>query len=173
MTDIIIDEHNKKLVDYLKNDFQTNNRNLLIIGSPWIGKTYLATKLSGHNYMIDEPTFRQMINERHLMLKPNTAEYSTVSYNKFPLDALSRRKVVIYDDLGSGQTTEAYKEKMLYWINKRLEKWLKTIYTTNKESKQALEKRDPRIASRLMMNADIYVCQNRPERRQMSSRIIN
>jgi DNA replication protein DnaC len=68
------------------------------------------------------------------------------------LEALSKFPIIVYDDYGTADLTSAYIEKMLYWINRRLEKGLKTIITTNLTFKQ-FEERERRIASRLLENS--------------------
>ena len=76
----------------------------------------------------------------------------------FPLEALAKKPVVIFDDYGKGAVTEAYLEKMYYWIDCRIDRGYRTIITTNLSSLEEFKKRDSGLASRLMMNADIYVC---------------
>ncbi len=168
---IDIDEFNKGLIDYLKQEFPKTNRNLLIIWRPWIGKTYLCKHLIEHDYFIDEPTLRQKISSRHQLLRPPESWWGRIDL--YPLDALSKLPVVIYDDYWVGNVTDAYREKMQFRINKRLERWLRTIYTTNLATKDDLIAREARIASRILENADIYVCAWRPDKREQSSKIIS
>ena len=91
----------------------------------------------------------------------------------FPLEALAKKKVVIFDDYGKGAVTDAYLEKMYYRLDSRIERGLRTVITTNLTSLDEFKARDKGIASRLMMNADIYVCDGRKDRRIKETRILN
>jgi len=59
---------------------------------------------------------------------------------------------------------------MLYWINRRIEKGLKTIITTNLTFKQ-FEEREKRIASRLMENGVLMEISGK-DRRKKETKII-
>jgi hypothetical protein len=86
---------------------------------------------------------------------------------------LSKKKVIIFDDYGKGAVTDAYVEKMYYRLDSRIERGLRTIITTNLASLEEFKARDNGIASRLMMNADIYVCDTWKDRRISETRILN
>lgn len=168
---IQIDNYNRKFVEYLKWDFKKNWKNLIVIWKPWIGKTYLCRKLIEHDYFISEPTFRQhIVNGSCVLRKPE--EYSC-DIKLFPLEALSKKHVVIFDDYGKWATTDAYLEKMYYWLDYRIERGYRTIITTNLASLDEFKKRDSGLASRLMMNADIYVCDWWKDRRIQETRLLN
>ena len=157
---IEIDATNKAFVDYLNWEFKTNGKNLIVIGKPWVGKTYLCRQLITHDYFISEPTFRQhIVNGSDIKL--------------FPLEALAKKPVVIFDDYGKGAVTEAYLEKMYYWIDCRIDRGYRTVITTNLSSLDEFKKRDSGLASRLMANADIYVCDWWKDRRINETRLLN
>lgn len=166
-----IDSNNKPFVDYLNWEFKTNGKNLIVIGKPWIGKTYLCKQLIDHDYFISEPTFRQHIVNWTCVLRKPEEFWSDLKF--FPLEALSRKPVVIFDDYGKGAITDAYLEKMYYWLDCRIDRGLRTIITTNLSSLEEFKARDKGIASRLMMNADIYVCDGWKDRRIKETRILN
>nr|DAW46165.1 MAG TPA: replicative helicase [Bacteriophage sp.] len=86
---------------------------------------------------------------------------------------MSKKKVIIFDDYGKGAVTDAYVEKMYYRLDSRIERGLRTIITTNLASLEEFKARDNGIASRLMMNADIYVCDTWKDRRISETRILN
>ncbi len=168
---IEIDSNNKPFVDYLNWEFKTNGKNLIVIGKPWVGKTYLCRQLIAHDYFISEPTFRQhIVNGSCVLRKP---EEFNCDIKLFPLEALAKKPVVIFDDYGKGAVTEAYLEKMYYWIDCRIERGYRTVITTNLSSLEEFKKRDSGLASRLMMNADIYVCDWWKDRRIQETRLLN
>ena len=165
------DTNNQAFIDYLQSEFKTNGKNLIVIGKPWVGKTYLCRQLIDHDYFISEPTFRQHIVNGTCVLR-NPEEFgSDLKY--FPLEALSKKKVIIFDDYGKGAVTDAYLEKMYFWLDSRIERGLRTVITTNLTSLDEFKARDKGIASRLMMNADIYVCDGWKDRRIKETRILN
>lgn len=166
-----IDANNKPFVDYLNWEFKTNGKNLIVIGKPWIWKTHLCRQLIDHDYFISEPTFRQHIVNGTCVLRKPEEFGSDLKY--FPLEALAKKPVVIFDDYGKGAVTDAYLEKMYYWLDYRIERGYRTIITTNLSSLEEFKTRDKGIASRLMMNADIYICDGRKDRRISETRILN
>lgn len=168
---IEIDSSNKPFVDYLNWEFKTNGKNLIVIGKPWVGKTYLCRQLIAHDYFISEPTFRQHIVNWTCVLRKPEEFWSDLKF--FPLEALSRKPVVIFDDYGKGAVTDAYLEKMYYRLDCRIERGYRTVITTNLSSLEEFKKRDSGLASRLMMNSDIYVCDGRKDRRISETRVLN
>lgn len=168
---IKIDKNNKAFIEYLKWEFKENGKNLIVIGKPWIWKTFLCRELIEHDYFISEPTFRQhIVNGSCVLRKPE--EYSC-DIKLFPLEALSKKKTVIFDDYGKWAITQAYLEKMYYWLDYRIERKHRTIITTNLASLEEFKKRDSGLASRIMMNADIYVCDGWEDKRVANTRILN
>lgn len=166
-----IDSNNKPFVEYLQGEFKTNGKNLIVIGKPWVGKTYLCRQLITHDYFISEPTFRQhIVNQTCVLRKP---EEHACDIKLFPLEALAKKPVVIFDDYGKGAVTDAYLEKMYYRLDYRIERGYRTIITTNLSSLDEFKKRDSGLASRLMMNADIYVCDWWKDRRISETRVLN
>lgn len=165
------DANNQAFIQYLQSDFKTNWKNLIVIGKPWIWKTYLCRQLIDHDYFISEPTFRQHIVNGTCVLRKPEEFRSELKY--FPLEALAKKRVVIFDDYGKGAVTDAYLEKMYYRLDSRIERGLRTVITTNLASLEEFKKRDSGIASRLMMNTDIYVCDGWKDRRIKETRILN
>ena len=165
------DANNQAFIQYLQSDFKTNWKNLIVIGKPWVGKTYLCRQLIDHDYFISEPTFRQHIVNGTCVLRKPEEFWSDLKL--FPLEALAKKKVIIFDDYGKGAVTDAYLEEMYFWVGSRIERGLRTVITTNLTSLDEFKARDKGIASRLMMNADIYVCDGWKDRIIKEARILN
>lgn len=87
----------------------------------------------------------------------------------FPMEALKKKKCVIYDDYWVAKITEAYIEKMLFRLDRVDVDDMKTIITTNL-SIDEIKKRDQRLYSRMMKNAQILII-TWPDRR-LSNTII-
>lgn len=157
-------EDQKKIAAY-QALFNKEWSTLIVLGGVGVGKTYLVKNYTPWlSYFIDEPTFRQHLSSGNLRLRPYDAYQSDIKL--FPLEALSKLDVVIYDDYGTGQMTEARIEKMLYWINERQSRGLRTIITTNLTEKE-FGATEHRIKSRLLQNS-IVLTINWPDRRQQN-----
>lgn len=166
---LIIDEYNKKAVEELQKLKQSDDfKTLILFWSVWTGKTFLVKNILHHDYFIDEAEFKQQIVSGGARLRQ--PEEWGASIHLFPLEALAKMKTIIYDDYGTADLSPAYIEKMLYWINRRLEKGLKTIITTNLTFKQ-FEEREKRIASRLLENG-VLMEMTGPDRRKKKTKII-
>lgn len=167
---LIIDEDNKKAVEELQRLKQTGEfKTLIIFWGVGVWKTFLVKNIfNDFNYFIDEPEFKQQIVSGGARLR-NPDEWSA-NLKTFPLEALAKFWAVIYDDYGTADLSPAYIEKMLYWINRRLDKGLKTIITTNLTFKQ-FEEREKRIASRLMENGVLMEITGK-DRRKKETKII-
>lgn len=166
---MIIDEINKKAVEELqKIKIENNFKTLILFGGLGVWKTFLCKNIFEYDYFIDEAEFKQQIVSWWARLK-SPEEWSS-NIQTFPLEALAKLQTVIYDDYWTADLTPAYIEKMLYWINRRLEKWLKTIITTNLTFTQ-FEERERRIASRFLQNA-ILIEMTGKDRRKKETIII-
>jgi len=167
---MIIDEQNKKAVEELQKIKTENNfKTLVIFWGVGVWKTYLVENIFTADYFIDEPEFKQLIVAGGARLR--TPEEFWTNTKLYPLEALSKAELVIYDDYGTADLSSSYIEKMLYWINKRLKKKrFKTIITTNLTFKE-FEAREKRIASRLTQNA-ILMEISWPDRRKKETKII-
>jgi DNA replication protein DnaC len=167
---ILIDDENKKAVEELQKLKQTGEfKTLIIFWGVGVGKTFLVKNIfNNFDYFIDEPEFKQQIVSGGARLR-NPDEWGAW-LKTFPLEALAKFWNVIYDDYGTADLSPAYIEKMLYWINRRIDKGLKTIITTNLTFKQ-FEEREKRIASRLMENGVLMEMSGK-DRRKKETKII-
>lgn len=143
----------KKRVEAYQKAFQKERKTLIVFGGVGVWKTYLVKHHTPEpvDYFIDEPTFKQQIVAGNMKLAPNDVIWS--SRYVYPLECLTRKALVCFDDLGCSGHTEAYIEKMLYWVNIRIAKWLRTIVTTNLTQDDFANKYEKRLSSRLHENA--------------------
>lgn len=164
---IIVDETNKKFINFLKKNSKEKLW-LIIIWDRWIWKTFLTKNLIEHDYWIDEAKFMQYQKNWEMRLK----KYDEFSQDSrlFPLEMLSKAPIIIYDDFWTAAINETYITNTLYWLNRRLEKWLKTVITTNLSEKDILT-RETRIWSRLF-ELWLIIQLNWPDRRVKNSRKI-
>lgn len=144
-------------IDTLIGMIDDERKFLVIMWDTWVWKTYAVKQVVQHIqnrdkriYMIDDPTRKAHLSSQNLKLR--APEDWGTPYSYYPLEAMARYDYAVFDDFWSSWVTEAYIEKMLYWINARMEKWLKTIITTNL-SKEKFDKFEARIVSRISENA--------------------
>ena len=138
----------EKRVQQYQEVLEKDRKTLIIFGGIGVGKTYLVKNHTPAHYFIDEPTFKQHVTAGNMRLAP--PEVYGSGRDAYPLECLSRKPLVVYDDLGCSGHTDAYIEKMLYRINRRYEKRLKTIVTTNLTPQEFQKDYELRLASRFL-----------------------
>jgi DNA replication protein DnaC len=109
-----------------------------------------------HEFFIDDVTFKTHLASNNLRLR--WPEDWGASIDKYPLEALSKKKIVVYDDFGSSEMTEAYITKTLYRLNERKNRDLITIFTTNLGQEKRAEI-EPKISSRVLENSATVIIQ--------------
>ena len=148
--------------DISKHDY---TRSLLFTWPTGVGKTYTAKKLLDKfnddpndklaTYHVSDAKFKQMVKSNLLFLrKPTDRQCSLMSY---PLEVMTRCKLLLYDDVWVSDVTEAYLRDLTYILDERIEKKLTTIFTTNLSKKELEAKLNQRILSRLLFNTDVVV----------------
>lgn len=154
MGKIIQDSQNKNHIQKLL-DIKDDNKwlNLIIIWDVGVGKTFLATNLLPHDLFVSELKFKVELTTWNLRLaKPE--EYH--SKNSFLLEQMIRKNTIIYDDYWTCALTTVYVERMIFWIDERMKKRKRTIFTTNL-SRENFENREKRISSRMLQDSIIMI----------------
>lgn len=136
--------------------FDMEWKTLIVMGGVWVWKTHLVRNNTPWDldFSISDNRFKEELNSWILQLPPPDIFWE--SMYKYSLVSLSRKKIVLYDDLGSANITDAYLQKMKYWLDERIErqeknKEMRTIFTTNL-TLEDIKKMDERIASRIMLD---------------------
>lgn len=141
-------------------------RNILLTWPTGVGKTYKAKEIikkftdpTKHEklqrYAITDAKFKQLVKSHGLTLR-KPEEYNS-RIEDFPLEMMIRAGVLLYDDIGVSDTTEAYLRDLTYILDERIEKGLITIYTTNLKKAELQEKLNERILSRILYNTDVII----------------
>lgn len=147
--------------DFTKYQF---DRNLLICGPTGVGKTYQARQLLDlykskdpndkmSTYEVSDARLKQMVKSNTLVLRP-PHEYTT-SYTFYPLEMMIRCRVLLYDDLGVSDVSDAYIRDLTFILDERMNKGLITLYTTNLNKDELTKKMSSRIMSRLLYDTDV------------------
>lgn len=100
------------------------------------------------HYFISDAEFKMHLTSQNLVLRK--PENWNDSVEHYPLEALVKMPVVVYDDVGTVDLSPAYIEKTLYWLSSRDTPRI-TIFTTNLSPEQMAE-REPRMYSRMCEN---------------------
>lgn len=142
-------------------------RNLVISGPVGVGKSYEADRILaryvGKNqenpvlakYRITDSSFKEQIASGTLKLIP--PEMSNVNPKRYPLEMMTRCEVLLFDDLGVADSSEAYIRKLTFVLDTRMEKKLITIFTTNLSATNMEAKLNERLTSRILYNADMVL----------------
>lgn len=141
-------------------------RNILLTWPTGVGKTHQAKELlkifkdpTKHEklqkYAITDAKFKQLVKSNQLTLR-KPEEYNS-NIENYPLEMMIRAWILLYDDIGVSDTTEAYLRDLTYILDERIEKGLPTIYTTNLKKAELQEKLNERILSRILFNTDVIV----------------
>lgn len=140
------------------------SRKIIITGKVGIWKTYLAKELSRIAHQIVLPDLNEA-ERRYYFINDAQMKMQLMSWNlvlrspecymdpieRYPIEALVKMPVVVYDDLGSVELTPGFYDKMIYWINERNPLRV-MIFTSNLSAEELFEK-DSRLASRISENA--------------------
>lgn len=149
-------------IDLQNFDFK---RNLLFCWPTWVWKTFEATNLINDfkkdkdsklaTYTTTDAHFKQMIKSNMLCLRKPEDWQSPLTH--YPLEMMLRCSVLLYDDLGVSDVTDAYLRDFTYIIDERIKKWFITIFTTNLTKDELKSKLNERIVSRVLFNTDVVV----------------
>lgn len=180
--DIDIDEKNYKYVNFLNNvkETWTKNirfneeeekfKNLLILGKPSLGKTFLTKNIfSSYKYddrqssrsvfYIDETTFVEKIYSWDAIIRSQKDFWCDLK--DYILEWMAKVPLLIYDDIGTiapnNKMFNIYLQKMNYVLNKRnYDKTKRTIIISNL-TRENLINFDKRIGERIQEKAWILV----------------
>jgi len=75
----------------------------------------------------------------------------------YPLELMLRCQILLYDDIGVSDTSEAYLRDLTFVLDERIKRGLVTIYTTNLTRDELKKKLNERIVSRMLYNTDVVV----------------
>ena len=139
----------KTCEEFVKN-FDKKDENLLFLGKPGLGKTFLSTciakELINKQYsVIYETAYKTVSMLEELKFKKAENEEKL----KFKVDKLYSCDLLILDDLGSEFSTHYTTSALFDIINSRLISGKKTVINTNLSISELSEKYGERVVSRL------------------------
>lgn len=150
-----------------KFDFDAYNfdKSLFLVWPTWTWKTFTANKLlekfklnqssPRDSYFIYDWLFKEYASSNMLNLRK--PEDWAIAIDKYPMELCLRAKILVYDDLGSANFSDAYVSKLTSLFNIRMEKWLINIITSNLDRKKLTEIYWERITSRILFNTNVII----------------
>lgn len=167
---------NKK--NFEKFDFENYDfkRSLLLCGPTGTGKTWKAEKelmpkyvkwlqdpqYKLATYCVTDAYFKQMVKSNMLCLRSPEDWQTPISH--YPLEVMLRCSVLLYDDIWVSDTSDAYLRDLTFILDERIKKGLVTIYTTNLNKEELVNKLNERILSRMLYNTDVVVFKGEDKR---------
>ena len=165
------------MTDHPKFDFDgyAFDRSLVLCGPTGVGKTYTAKQLYDRysndkygidmqKYMISDGYFKQMVKANMLQLRPWSE--AQCSLHHYPLELMIHTPLLVYDDIGVSDVSDAYLRDFTFVLDERMKRWLVTIFTTNLTGSELKSKLNERAVSRMLSNANVINFSWEDRRRQ-------
>ncbi|MBQ7668460.1 MAG: ATP-binding protein [Clostridia bacterium] len=150
----------KRSEEFVEKFSDEDNKNLIFIGGTGLGKTFMSNciakaAIDSGKTVLYQTAGKLMDMVMDYRMNRDNGEIDATEYNElFEVDLL------IIDDLGTENVTEARLSELFNIINTRLingkKKGIRTLISTNKELKDLMSYYDQRIVSRILGNFDVY-----------------
>lgn len=142
---------------------QPETRNLLFVGRPGTGKTYLMACVAhslldlGHSvYYLSAPQLFDQLQEHRTLLASYNPDSTRLERSNALQDILQTCDLLLIDDLGTEAGAAARYADLLSVIDNRIQPGLKTIISTNADPVSLRDQYDERLLSRLVGGFAVY-----------------
>ena len=138
----------KKCVDFVK-DFDDINTNMLFIGRPGLGKTFLCSSIAKDLLDAGKSVIYKTVSDLIDIVRKYKFDFDNEEINEQYLDEIYNCDLLIIDDLGTELSTQ-FSNLVLYSIlNKRIQNNKKMIISTNLDIGEFTKIYSDRITSRI------------------------
>ena len=137
-------------------DFDSHNENLLFIGRPGLGKTFLCLSIAKELLKAGKSVIYQTAPDLTDLIRKRKFDFDNEEENDMILDNLNTCDLLIIDDLGTELSTQFSSLVIFNILNKRLLKSKSTIIATNLDVNEILRDYSERITSRIFGNFHMY-----------------
>lgn len=144
--------------NFVKNFDKKDTKSLLFTGGTGLGKTFLSNCIA--KAVLDSgKTVLYQTSGRLMDLVMDYRKGDSENFDESQYDELFNVDLLIIDDLGTENMTEARRSELFNILNTRLlnapKKGTKTLISTNKDLKELVNYYDQRIMSRILGNFEI------------------
>jgi len=149
----------KKIAENFVENFESKDtKNLLFTGGTGLGKTFLSNCIA--KAMLDKgKTVLYQTSGRLMDLVMDYRKGETEQFDATQYEELFNVDLLIIDDLGTENMTEARRSELFNILNTRLlnsaKRHTKTVISTNKDLKELVNYYDQRIVSRILGHFEI------------------
>lgn len=149
----------KKIAEKFVEDFdKKDTKNLLFTGGTGLGKTFLSNCIA--KAVLDKgKTVLYQTSGRLMDMVMDYRKGDSESFDASQYEELFNVDLLILDDLGTENMTEARRSELFNILNTRLlnssKKRIKTLISTNKDLKELVNYYDQRIVSRILGSFEI------------------
>lgn len=144
-----------KCIKFVQN-FDKHNVNLLFIGNPGLGKTFLCNSIAKDLLEQGKSVIYQVASELIDLVRKYKFDFENEENNSSGLNEIYNCDLLIIDDLGTELPTQFSSLVIYNILNKRLLNNKKLIISTNLNTDELMKNYSERIYSRLFGNFNMY-----------------
>ncbi len=146
---------NLECIKYAK-DFDTHNRNMLFIGRPGLGKTFLCHSIAKDLLQLGKSVIYQSAPDLMDLVRKYKFDFDNEEQGSEALKDIYECDLLIIDDLGTELSTQFSGLVIYNILNKRLTKSKKIIIATNLDVDEIMKNYSERITSRIFGSFDMF-----------------
>ena len=142
-------------IKYVK-DFDSHSRNMLFIGRPGLGKTFLCHSIAKDLLQGGKSVIYQSAPDLMDLVRKYKFDFDNEEQGNEALNDIYKCDLLIIDDLGTELSTQFSGLVIYNILNKRLTESKKMIISTNLDVDEIMKNYSERITSRVFGNFDMY-----------------
>ena len=145
----------RECIDYV-NTFDKHNRNMLFIGRPGLGKTFLCHSIARELLKTGKSIIYHSAPDLIDLVRKYKFNFENEEQNDAVLENINTCDLLIIDDLGTELSTQFSGLVIYNILNKRMMESKKMIIATNLDVKEIIRDYSERITSRIFGSFDMF-----------------